>query len=185
MNRKDLKLAAYNPREMDDDARARLHKNVEGVGLLEPIVMNETTGNVLSGHQRIDVLDVLEGTQDYLLDVSVVKMTLEQEQAQNIFLNNELAMGDFDAEKLGVMLPDIDLGMTGFTLPELETIVPNFERPKSAPPAKTPELANAVVLVFKDRAQNDAFMELLHLSTFEKYISGETLAELVQLANAG
>lgn len=168
---------------MDDDARERLSANIKAVGLLEPIIVNETTGNVLSGHQRIEVLDNLEGSTDYALDVAVIALTLEDEQAQNIFLNNELAMGDWDAVKLGNVLRDVDPIATGFKPIEIETIVPGWEPPQSmTPPAKTPELDNSVILIFKNRQENDDFMKLLGLSEFEKYMAGETLAELVRIA---
>lgn len=177
--RKDLNLASYNPRMMDEDARERLLENVKRVGLIEFIIVNETTGNVLGGHQRIEALDALEKNQDYSLEVAVVKLTPEEEKAQIIFMNNELAQGDYDATKLGTVLAEIDPLNTGFKFGELEAMIPDWTRP-APEPAKTPELSKSVLIVFRDRAQNDKFMELLHLSAFEKYVSGETIAELVR-----
>lgn len=164
---------------MDDDARDRLKENIKRVGLLEVIIWNETTGNVLSGHQRIEIIDGLEKCDDYKLEVAVVRMTAEEERRQIIFMNNELTQGDYDAMKLGSLLPSIDPANTGFKLPELEAMIPNWHRPAAAP-AKTPELDKSVLIVFRNRAENDAFMERLHLSAFEKYVSGETIAELVR-----
>lgn len=60
-------------------------------------------------------------------------------------------------------------------------MIPQWQRP-AQPAAPTPELDKAVMLVFKDRAQNDRFMELLHLSTDDKYVSGEMVADLVREA---
>jgi hypothetical protein len=71
------------------------------VGLLGGIIWNKRTGNLVAGHQRVSILDSLEGTADYLLIVDMVDLDEATEREQNVFLNNKEAQGDWDLAKLG------------------------------------------------------------------------------------
>lgn len=108
MPRRDITAAPYNPRTITDEARRRLRANVERVGLLEPIVWNRRTGHVVGGHQRLKALDALEGTLDYLVPVAVVDLSEREEKAQNVFLNNAEAQGQWDVAALGDLLREIE-----------------------------------------------------------------------------
>lgn len=113
IHRSQIKNAPYNPRTITPEAKARLRKNLKEVGLLGGIIWNRSTGNLLAGHQRISVLDALEGSEDYELTVDAVELTLKKEKEQNIFLNSTAAQGRFDWDKMAVMLPDIDADLSG------------------------------------------------------------------------
>ena len=87
MWRSEIQLAHYNPRKITDENRKELKKNIKGdAGLIETLVVNRTTGNLVSGHQRLSILDELEGypvkVDDYQLDVAVVTMTEQQEKSK-------------------------------------------------------------------------------------------------------
>lgn len=123
VHRRDIKKALYNPRTLDDYSRQKLRSSLETHGLVEPLVWNRRTGNLVGGHQRISQLDDLEGTDDYRLSVSVIDVPLKQEMELNVALNNQLAQGRFDADALIAMLksdvaPDIEA--MGFTMEDLE-----------------------------------------------------------------
>lgn len=126
MHRRQLKGAPYNPRVISDEARKKLKKNLDvdhnGVGLLGPVTWNEVTGNVVGGHQRLAILDALEGHDNYTLDVAVVQLTVKQEIEQNIALNSDRLAGDWDLDLLAKMLktPDLDLSATGFTVTDIQ-----------------------------------------------------------------
>lgn len=124
MHRRDLKGAPYNPRVISADAKKRLKKNLEEVGLLEALTWNKKTGNIVGGHQRLAILDILQGNDDYLLDVSVVELSKKREIEQNIFMNNRSAMGDWDLDALAGLLSDeevkINRDNAGFNPLELE-----------------------------------------------------------------
>lgn len=124
IHREELKNAPYNPRVISDKARRTLKKNLEKVGLLSPIVWNRRTGNIVSGHQRINALDALERSHDYLVKVAVVDLDEKTEKEQNIFMNNPEAQGDYDAELLEAMLKnsEIDLDNTGFDLATVQEL---------------------------------------------------------------
>lgn len=101
VHRSEIKGAPYNPRRIDDNARARLKANLKTVGLLEPPIWNARTGNLVGGHQRLTILDALMGTKDYLVPVARVDLEEQVEKEQNLFLNNREAQGDWDLAKLG------------------------------------------------------------------------------------
>jgi hypothetical protein len=123
VHRSELKNAPYNPRRITDSARRRLKKNLETVGLVQPIVWNRRTGHIVGGHQKVKCLDALEGTHDYLVPVAVVDMDEVTERAQNIFLNNAEAQGDWDAVLLADALKGIpDVDMTGFDMGDLYSL---------------------------------------------------------------
>lgn len=124
MHRRDLKGVPYNPRTISADARKRLKENLKEVGLLGPVMFNDTTGNVFGGHQRLALLDILEGSDDYWLDVAVSRLSPKREREQCVFLNNPGAQGDWDLKALADMFADkenpIKLEHTGFNMLELE-----------------------------------------------------------------
>ena len=85
---------------------------------------NEKTGNLVGGHQRLSVLDELEGNQDYELTVDVVSMSPARETEANVFLNNPDAQGTYDLEKLAILFNEGDLTPegAGWSPLELDTI---------------------------------------------------------------
>jgi hypothetical protein len=123
--REQIKNAPYNPRKIDKKNREKLRKNLDrkkgGVGLIEPIVWNRRTGNIVSGHQRVSILDELEGTYEYTLRVSAVDLDDKQEKEQNIFMNNRGAQGEFDADIIEGMLKagEIDIDKAGIDMAEI------------------------------------------------------------------
>lgn len=173
--RSQMKFSPHNVREIDEAARKRLKDSLARLGLLEPIVWNRQTGNIVGGHQRIRELDSLGGTQEYSLDVSVVDLDEKAERACAIALDNYLLEGTFDTLKLAPLLDGVDVNHVGFGKMELEAMVPGWNAPQ--PPAPEPKEELDVVLVFADRAECDRFMAALKLSADEKYISGELVAE--------
>lgn len=117
VKRSQLKEALYNPRIIDDSALKRLQKGIKTHGLIGPsIVWNSRTGTVVSGHQRLKALDVLEKGSDYELSVTVIDVDETEEKQINVQLNNPSMMGEWDIDKLGAMLEDglaaADLGFT-------------------------------------------------------------------------
>ena len=103
VHRSQLKNASYNPRSIDAYTRKKLEGVLRKKGLLSTIVWNRTTQNIVGGHQRIDAIDAIEGSADYLLDVSVVEMSPKEEREANLMLNNSGLTGDWDFAKLAEM----------------------------------------------------------------------------------
>lgn len=129
--RSEIKTAEYNPRSLSEYARKRLAESLERFGLVETLVWNEKTGVLVSGHQRLSILDEQYGYpfcvrvcpgNDYSVDVSVVSLSVKREKELNVWLNNRAAQGTFDKDLFAALLkdePDLkldDLGMTSVDL---------------------------------------------------------------------
>ena len=80
ISRGEIHGADYNPRVISEDARKRLKRMLAKHGLVQPLVWNRRTGNLVSGHQRLSQLDQLERSQDYDLQVSVVDVDEREEK---------------------------------------------------------------------------------------------------------
>ena len=110
----------------------RLKKNIKQVGLIQPIIWNKRTGNIVGGHQRIAALDAIEKSENYSLDVAVVDFDEKTEREQNIALNNDRLFGDFDLNLLeNVFNADdfkIDFENTGFDFTEISFIMPEVAK---------------------------------------------------------
>lgn len=109
MLRSEIREHPKNPRVIADAARKKLKGKMAEVGLLQPLIVNEITGYLLGGHQRLASLDALErykpGKNDYKLDVAVVSLDEKDELAMLIFLNNPSSQGSWQTD----MLAEINL----------------------------------------------------------------------------
>lgn len=122
INRQQIKGAPYNPRTISTENQNLLKKNLRKRGLMETLVWNENTGNLVSGHQRLTILDSLEKRGDYDLTVAKVNLSLQEEKEQNIFFNNPNAQGDWDRDLMLEMIGDIDTKAAGLTDADLSAI---------------------------------------------------------------
>jgi hypothetical protein len=101
IRRDKLKDAPYNPRWIGPEARKRLEKGMEEHGMVTAVVWNKRTGHVVGGHQRLSILDSLEKSQDYELDVAVIDVDEAEEKKINVQLNNPSMQGTWDLDALG------------------------------------------------------------------------------------
>lgn len=117
VRRSEINFANYNPRKISEEARKMLKANLKRVGLLGGIVWNKTTGNLVSGHQKVAIMDEVnrynDGENDYEMDVDVAELDEKTEKEQNIFMNNRSVQGEFDTDMLEDMLADIDYTNAG------------------------------------------------------------------------
>jgi hypothetical protein len=115
VDRTEIHGVPYNPRTITAKARAQLKKGIKKVGLIQPLLFNSRNGNLVSGHQRLKILDDLSNGKPYSLTMAVADLSDKEEREANILLNNDLAHGDFDIEKLGEMLRGgLDAEAAGF-----------------------------------------------------------------------
>ena len=132
-----LNPAPYNPRKdlkPGDSEYEKLRRSMEEFGIVEPLVCNIRTGNLVGGHQRLKVLKAMGHTT---AEVVVVDLPLEREKALNIALNK--ISGDWDEPKLGELLqelceiPDFDVEITGFEGEEIEHLLDSLLDDDSEP----------------------------------------------------
>lgn len=122
----EIQRAKYNPRKPlkpGDPAYDKLKKAVATFGLVEPLVWNSRTKNLVGGHQRLSVLEERGDTQ---VEVSVVDLSERDEKALNLALNKH--SGEWDFASLADMLQELDAGdmdmeVTGFSADELEKLM--------------------------------------------------------------
>lgn len=100
----DLVPADYNPRKISPKAMEGLKKSLAEFGAVQPIVVNERTGNIVGGHQRVKALAALGQVETTVI---VVDLSLTREKALNVALNNPHISGEFD-DGLGDLLDEIN-----------------------------------------------------------------------------
>lgn len=124
VHRSELKKAPYNPRKISVTAKRRLRRGLKTLGLLQPIVWNKRTGNIVGGHQRLGQIDMLYGTPDYKLRVAAVELTDKQEREANVLLNNPNVMGEWEEKLLAELVEgDFDAMLAGFDDDDLAKIL--------------------------------------------------------------
>ena len=81
LNRSAIRFADYNPRKLSDESRKALKRGIKKFGLVGGIVVNKRTGlTVVSGHQRLSVMDELQKfpDNDYRIRVDVIDVDEQQ-----------------------------------------------------------------------------------------------------------
>lgn len=129
----DIQPAEYNPRiklKQGDEEYETLKNSLERFGIATPLIVNRTTGNLVSGHQR---LNALKETGIGETEVVLIDIDSDKEKLLNIALNK--IDGEWDYEKLEKLFSELseeDIKFTGYTTEELEglfgseTTEPNF-----------------------------------------------------------
>ena len=74
-----LQAAAYNPRKQlkpGDTEYEKLKRSITEFGYVEPVIWNRKTGNVVGGHQRLQVLKDMGHTE---VDCVIVELDDQRE----------------------------------------------------------------------------------------------------------
>jgi hypothetical protein len=204
IDRSEVKKAPYNPRIISDAERAKLRASVEAHGIVEPLIWNKRTGNLVGGHQRIGILDTLEGSQKYRLRVAMIDVDEKREKELNVVLNNQSAMGRFDMDALEGLLkdPDLNIHSMGFDsgdvfqmfgdsviLDQPKHVKELAEKLRKVEDASRNARGNSdridmnnhdyyFVVVFPDQKTRDLFMDR-HGWTVNKFLAWEELDNLI------
>lgn len=125
--------AVYNPRKdlkPGDIEYEKLKKSITEFDIVEPLVWNKRTGNLVGGHQRLKILKELDYTE---VEVSVVDLPDAKEKALNLALNK--ISGEWDFPSLKNLLEELDTGefdieITGFDLKEIEDLMNQLHQPE-------------------------------------------------------
>jgi hypothetical protein len=131
----DLQPYPLNPKEHDIGA---IHTSIHEFGFLERIVVNETTGHILSGHGRLETLQqqrrqqmnapegIVSENGHWLVPVDYVTLDEDKEGAAVVALNRTTELGGWDDQKLVDLLQDVHLdtsellAATGFDANDLD-----------------------------------------------------------------
>lgn len=199
IKRTEIKNAPYNPRKIGDKEQKALRQSLKTHGLVETLVWNKKTGNLVGGHQRLSQLDALEKRNDYELTVAMINVPDKQEKELNIALNNPSLQGEYDFDILKTLLPDIDIENTGFTDYDLSVIgvdedIENIEEPESAKKTKSSiedikaakkrsleknigTGENYIVVTFSSVEAKESFLDRVGFESDDRYMKGEILAK--------
>lgn len=189
-----IRPARYNPRKdltPEDDQYQRIARSLDEFGLVEPLVWNEVTGNLVGGHQRLKVL-LARGVTE--VPCAVVRIADEaREQALNLALNK--VSGAWDLPKLKDLLEELDTGafdleITGFSLEEVERLMTHVHVPpadqEQEGPGGSAGLGDPVIaynIVFDDESQQQAwygFLKWLRVEYPDLDTLGARLARFIQ-----
>lgn len=154
-----------NPRKITETAKKKLRDKMKDVGLLQPLIVNRTSGYLLSGHQRLATLDSLErykpGGKDYGVEVSMVELDEKAETAMLVFLNNPSSMGQWDTDVLAGLSEVADFEDMGFDRLDVELMFDGDARFESmfedAAPVK--EAKNDIEQLREDRKATNKNMK--------------------------
>lgn len=134
----DLIPADYNPRvdlEPGDEDYEQLKGSLTEFGLVEPLVWNRRTGNIVGGHQRLRVLrDEFGWTEVPVVEIDVDE---QQERQLNVALNK--IDGKWDDPRLADLLADLEaeageqiLELAGFTERDVDDLLRRVESQRAA-----------------------------------------------------
>ena len=165
---KRMKLAELtpdpaNPRTITKKAKQALAASVRRFGLVQPVIVNETTGHVVGGHQRLEVLREQGVTE---IDVAIGAWTPDEERALNVALNNPAAQGEF-----GDVRGYLSNALRGLSLDDFHAL--RFDELVLGPQEKEAKRREARVLEYKlvvscsDESQQAQLLEELEAKGLE------------------
>ena len=170
----DINPSRYNPRKdlrSGDSEYEKLKKSILEFDMVEPLVWNKRTKNLVGGHQRLKILKEL-GIQN--VEVSVVDLSEIKEKALNIALNK--IQGEWDFPKLKDILEELDTGdfdieITGFGNKEIEDLMTQFHPTEEDLPTSLVDLELAgldgrskyLLLIYNSEEERGIWLERLRI----------------------
>lgn len=112
----DLKPAAYNPREMSEDALQRLADLLDAHGFIDPVIARREDKLLIGGHQRLKANVLRKKPDTEIPCVFLEGVSDAKAKALNIALNNNEAQGVFNPAQLANIL--VEITDCGFDVPE-------------------------------------------------------------------
>lgn len=186
LQRSQIHFASYNPRTISAESKKTLKKGIKKFGLAGGIIVNKRTGyTIVSGHQRISVLDELQKynqetkENDYKIRVDLVDIDEKSEKELNILTNNPNAMGEWDLESLAALIPDIDYKDAGLTDADLSMIGVDYLFKTEEESSITGEFDDLLA------ESNEAHQQELHARKEQREAQRSEIREAQDAANAG
>lgn len=118
-----INRAAYNPRILlrpGDRGYGDLEASMDEFGLVQDLVWNRRTGNLVGGHQRLTILEARGNPE---VPCKVVDLDPEAEKRLNVILNNVGSRND--PTKLALVLADLNLAKIDITKLGIEPAILN------------------------------------------------------------
>ena len=105
----------WNPRQITEEELEKLKTSIKEFGYVDPIIVNQHNNHIVGGNQRYLALKELGYNEVEVLYIN--EPNIQKEKAMNLALNK--ISGDWDQDKLDIILEeiqlsDIDITLTGF-----------------------------------------------------------------------
>jgi DNA adenine methylase len=129
-----------NPRVMSSEEHERLRNGIRHFGIVDPFIVRRRDGLVIGGHQRLE--DALELG---LARVPIVRVDVTDREMKALNLALNKIHGDWDEDKLAVVLKDLqdmpEITLTGFDETEIDNIIKSIATlPLEEVPLEHPQL---------------------------------------------
>ena len=136
-----------NPRLMPEAEMVKLRRSLQTFGFVEPLVVRRSDQLVIGGHQRLEAAKGLG-----MKRVPVVYIEVAEAEARTLNLALNRIQGQWDLPKLGALLdqlqslPDFDVTLSGFDLPEVDDLLGDLARQAAPSPREEsfPQAAEAL-----------------------------------------
>jgi DNA modification methylase len=121
--------APYNPRTIADHDLEALRRSLRYFGTVEPVVVNQRSGHIVGGHQRVKA-----ALAEKIDSLPVVYVDLDDPSERQLNLALNRIHGEFDLEMLEDLLRELetmgaDLDLTGFTEIEISDLLHSGDEP--------------------------------------------------------
>ena len=127
IKRSQINLNPCSPKVHTDADIKQQKANIKKVGLIGGIQWNETTGNLIDGHQRVMSVDLIQGYDgtpetDYDIKVEAVDFDEKTEKEQLLFMAKSQDPIDYNLVAKNFSIDEIDFNAAGFTEQDTEQI---------------------------------------------------------------
>jgi hypothetical protein len=152
--------AAYNPRNISDDAFKGLVESIKRFGMPQPLVVNKSNNILISGHQRLKAANEIGMAK---VPVIYVELNDKDEKILNVTLNNPSIQGRF-TESLQELLGDLSDDHDVFTNLKMDSLVDTFipnlpDEEKMKAPSESNKF-NIIVILNSKLEQESVFDDL-------------------------
>lgn len=124
INIKLIKENKLNPRSIDEKTIKDLKSSMKEFGYIQPIIWNKRTSNIISGHQRFNIL-----RDEGVKEIEVIEVDLDEDKEKIALITFNKVQADWDITKLSDLFENIHnlgddfLGLTGFTNNEITNLL--------------------------------------------------------------
>lgn len=131
IQRSQIRLNPYNPKRHTDKQVKQQVANIKANGYLGGIVWNETSGNLIDGHRRVQALDIInkyDGTpnSDYTLKVEAVEFDEKTELEQLTYMAVGNSKADYNLiAQYAEQIDTTAIGMTDEERTQLLALIPS------------------------------------------------------------
>lgn len=131
INRSQIHLNPFNPKNHTDDEIKAQKADIKRVGYLGGVVWNESSGNLVDGHRRVLSLDEIhhyDGTNDYEIKVEAVEFDDKTEKEQMTFMAIKNSKADYNL--IARYLNDIDpknVGISDDDVRQIQALQDNID----------------------------------------------------------